>query len=152
MRGLYPLAVLLLRFSGPSTQALMSLCSGMQPGPEQGGLSQAAGQSAGRWLTEFTPPPALAPPHCSTRIGATSCLSPRWGGGARLRSLCRGLRAPRSPGLSVVWARAPRPREQSWPGTATIWVSRGKTRGSGSESGALSPGNGGRPGALVTRL
>lgn len=146
MRSLYPLllAVLLLCHSDPSTLVFMQR--------EHGGLSQAVGLSAGRWLAEFTPPPAVAPPHCSTRIGAASCLSPRWGGGARLRSLCRGLHAPRSPRLSVVWARAPRPREQGWPETATIWVSRGKTRGSESEYGALSPGNGGRFGVLVTRL
>lgn len=111
----------------------------MRAGREHQGLSQAAGQSAGRWLAEFAPPLALAPPRCSTRIGAASCLSPHWGGGARLRSLCRGLRAPRPPELLVVWARAPRPREQGWPETATLWVSGGRTRGSGSGSGVLSP-------------
>lgn len=120
----------------------------MRPGREHGGLSQAAGLPAGRWLAEFTPPLAVAPPHCSTRIGAASCLSPRWGGGARLRSLCRGLRVLWSPRLPVVWARAPPPREQDWPETSRIWVSSGKTRSSGSESGALSPGIGGRLGVL----
>lgn len=126
----------------------------MRAGREHQGLSQAAGQSAGRWLAEFAPPLALAPPRCSTRIGAASCLSPHWGGGARLRSLCRGLRAPRPPDLLVVWARAPRPREQGWPETATLWVSGGRTRGSGSGSGVLSPwweGDGDRPGVRVTR-
>lgn len=112
---------------------------GLRTGREHEGLFQAAGQSAGRWLAGFAPPPALAPPRCSARIGAASCLSPHWGGGVRLRSLCRGLRAPRLPELPVVWARAPRPREQSWPETAALWVSRGRTRGSGSGSDALSP-------------